>query len=1326
MRTFYPGTKVSLLFLLLFFMQALRLSAQTDLSASFTSNSPTYGSFSYISYYLTIKNKGPQIATNVSVSYPLPANVSYNCDKPSVGLWRAWEPAGTWAVGTLNPGDSATIQTNFFCGSGPSIIASATVTSTTAGFNDLNPANNTATLTTTLGAASSLIPCSGSSAPSDSVDLEMTNVITNPEVNVGLIAPFVVNIKNYSSKAATGVKVKFALPASLQFSSATLDVGTYDPASGIWTVGTVNGNAGYTMVLDCNVVTGGPINTVAEVNACDQPDKYSKSNNYNPNAAVHERDEAPLTILGMETGFVVSVAALTPTQAKVGDTLIFQVVLKNQGPTRGDGIKIVAYTPGGTAYVSSTANVGEYDPAVGVWLKSHIIDPNTGNKSGFTINAGISDTLILRVRAVQTGQVVFFSGLRSSDMPDLNLTPSVYTGLNYQEARINVVNNLDTTISDLAVNQTLIKTPVNVGDSIVFQIGLTNLGLHSANAITVQDAVPSLIIVSSVTPSLGTFINNVWTVPTLGNQGFATLTVRGTAGCMVSAIQNTAQITASSQSDPIAANNMAILNVGPTNCSAGFANVALSQTILKTPVLNGDSLVFQVILTNNGSSGVTNIMIKDSLPAALSGLIATASLGTFANKNWTVGALSAGASVTLTFRGVVTLTSSTVNTALVSASMPAIQASVQSVISFNPTGTPVANLTLSMTVNPTSGNKGTPVVYTLTLTNTGNADATGVSVKDSLPGAITFNSYIATLGTYSALTGVWNVGTLPKNSSVTLTINANVANIVSTIVNTAQVIAYAPKAANAVLATASATISSAAANTIDLRLSLQAPGPYSSALPIYQNVTFTCKVVNNGPAVATGVSVKYPVAAGMAYNSNSATKGAYEGYSGIWTIGVLNPGDSAVLSLTLFTLSTTTTQFAQVWTASPADCCATPGNNTDNIPHEPDEALLLVPSGSPVKRIDLKLTQTADKTLVAVGNSVNIALSLQNNGDTTATGVTVKYILPAGLTYVSSTASQGAYNPATGIWTIGTTPNLGASRTLSVAVTVNAITTPIVNFAQVCSADQPDIHSVFCNNTDNLPHEPDEATVILYKQGGGSQTDLALSITTLPTYTIYNTHDFTLTLKNNGGVSATGVTVDFPFPPHFVNGGFVSSSTGTSYDAYFHLWTVGTVLPGQSVTMTLRLFNLDASGPIHVYADVKTSSPLDLHSVIPDPLFVGIPLQPSEAAIDILPAGAAHAEAQATALAKAIYRQTLPVVINKIYPNPSEGEFFIECTSIVDERVNIQLFNAAGWLQRSEKIDIKKGENRVFIDILELPAGVYFVVLTSNALRHSPMKIVKL
>ncbi len=75
------------------------------------------------------------------------------------------------------------------------------------------------------------------------------------------------------------------------------------------------------------------------------------------------------------------------------------------------------------------------------------------------------------------------------------------------------------------------------------------------------------------------------------------------------------------------------------------------------------------------------------------------------------------------------------------------------------------------------------------------------------------------------------------------------------------------------------------------------------------------------------------------------------------------------------------------------------------------------------------------------------------------TEVEVTDVLPSGYTYVSATATQGTYNPSTGIWTIG---NLaaGASVTLTIEVTINE-TGIFLNSATVTG------HNIDLNNSNN-------------------------------------------------------------------------------------------------------------------------------------------------------------------------------------------------------------------------------------------------------------------
>ena len=86
---------------------------------------------------------------------------------------------------------------------------------------------------------------------------------------------------------------------------------------------------------------------------------------------------------------------------------------------------------------------------------------------------------------------------------------------------------------------------------------------------------------------------------------------------------------------------------------------------------------------------------------------------------------------------------------------------------------------------------------------------------------------------------------------------------------------------------------------------------------------------------------------------------------------------------------------------------------------------------------DLALTKTVDDNAPNVGDEITYTLTVSNGGPDDATNVTVVDNLPTGVSFVSSTPSQGTFNDGTGIWDIGTIPNAG-SVTLDIKVTGRA------------------------------------------------------------------------------------------------------------------------------------------------------------------------------------------------------------------------------------------------------------------------------------------------
>ena len=124
----------------------------------------------------------------------------------------------------------------------------------------------------------------------------------------------------------------------------------------------------------------------------------------------------------------------------------------------------------------------------------------------------------------------------------------------------------------------------------------------------------------------------------------------------------------------------------------------------------------------------------------------------------------------------------------------------------------------------------------------------------------------------------------------------------------------------------------------------------SSTLTIWQNITFTIELTNNGTESATGIAVDVPIPAGnLAYTNSTASDGSYDLFFKEWNINSLAAGQTATLDIELFVLqnSTPLPYFVEVVAASPADLDSSPGNNTTGTPEEDDEALItLQPPGN--------------------------------------------------------------------------------------------------------------------------------------------------------------------------------------------------------------------------------------------------------------------------------------------------------------------------------------------------------------------------------------------
>src|SRR5262249_20120326 len=168
-----------------------------------------------------------------------------------------------------------------------------------------------------------------------------------------------------------------------------------------------------------------------------------------------------------------------------------------------------------------------------------------------------------------------------------------------------------------------------------------------------------------------------------------------------------------------------------------------------------------------------------------------------------------------------------------------------------------ADVAVTETIAPTTAVVGDLVVMTITATNNGPNQASGVVVTDVLPAGLSFLlSTRNDAGSYDPVTGAWTVGTLANGQSATLTLRAQVTQA-GTITNIAAKTDQNEPDPDASNDTAAAALNAAAAADVGIQKVVDNDAP-----AVGQPVTFTVTASNRGPNAATGVVVTDPLPAG--------------------------------------------------------------------------------------------------------------------------------------------------------------------------------------------------------------------------------------------------------------------------------------------------------------------------------------------------------------------------------------------------------------------------------------------------------------------------------
>lgn len=617
-------------------------------------------------------------------------------------------------------------------------------------------------------------------------------------------------------------------------------------------------------------------------------------------------------------------------------------------------------------------------------------------------------------------------------------------------------------------------------------------------------------------------------------------------------------------------------NDGDTNTDSnlsldfGFApeiDLVVDQTVNVATVNAGSNVTYTLAVRNDGPSAATNVVVVDDLPAGVTIVSATSTVGTVTqtgNANGEVsvaiGTLNPAATATITI--VVTIPAAAAAGNLNSiATITGVGDEADTADNTDTTGVTVtrsAVLTLTKSDVPDPVVVGGQLTYTLLVTNTGPSTATNVVVSDTLPTGLTFGSVNTTAGTASEASGVItaNIPTLAVNGQATITV---VTTVLATFAGSTIANEATADADEAALVTANA--STAVNKQIDLQITKSHP---TGNVRRGDQLVYTLNVINKGPSSATNVEVVDTLPPGLTFVS--ATGGTVTAPSNgnqtvIVNVGTLADEGTATVTITVTvdqTAAASVTNAASVRSTESLAGLDTPTNNnsTTDVTNTTGAA-------------DLRIDKTGPATAVP-GTTITYSIVATNDGPTDATQVSVSDNLPDGIQVITATSTVGTVNiPASAqdttaannddiVVTIGSLAN-DASATITItALVLPATRSSLVNAATVSTANSA-LTDATGNNSDTL------TTTI------NPTVDLRVQATAPSTIVAGNQLTYTFTVTNSGPSQATNVRLTNALPSGvtFVSGSSSVSSASVTGATLASGVVLGTLNPGASETVTV-------------------------------------------------------------------------------------------------------------------------------------------------------------
>ncbi|WMX44513.1 DUF11 domain-containing protein [Streptomyces roseicoloratus] len=567
-----------------------------------------------ITYTLTVTNKGPSVARNVTATDTLPENIVFESSKDgctAVGQKVSCGPEAELAVGKSKTWTFVARLKPSYEGTGDD-LGNAAVTD--SGTTDPDKENNT----------------NPPVVPPGPFDPKADLVATKSVVQTKAVAPgesflYTLTVTNRGLSDARNVKATDTLPRQLNYVSSddecteTQQNVTCGPvpvlapgASVSWT---------FEVQLDQAYTGDGKDLPNTATARSDTPDPDTRNNTSDQ---VYPQVDTPKADVRIDK------TTVTDIPVAPGETFQYAVRVTNDGPSRAEGVSIEDTLPSRLTFVESPDGCTALGQRVSCGTLA-------------TLDAGASRTWIFTVKldSGYTGdgsdiQNIATVTSETSD-PDTSNNTSRPAGV--------PGNKVNPPTADLSVvKEPVGDTPPVPGTEFQYRITVANDGPSSdAHSVTLTDKLPEELTYVSTTPSGCTYDGDVVrcarTTPLkVGEKVEYLLTVRldpsytgdGTD------ILNGATVTAANI-DPNSKNDTSTTKLPGGRTGTPSADLKAQKKLgSSTPISPGETFPYEITVTNHGPSEAKDVKATDTLPAQLS-FVSSASGCTAAGKTVTCG-----------------------------------------------------------------------------------------------------------------------------------------------------------------------------------------------------------------------------------------------------------------------------------------------------------------------------------------------------------------------------------------------------------------------------------------------------------------------------------------------------------------------------------------------------------------------------------------------------------------------------------------------------------------------------------------------------------------